>query len=55
MYFFRIKFNNHMIKCLECKTIAHLECKDLIPAICTLDQFKIDALNVGNFLLTLKY
>lgn len=39
-----------MVKCLECKTIVHLECKDLIHVNCTLDQNKIDALNVSTFL-----
>lgn len=36
-----------MVKCMDCKIIAHLECKDLIPAMCTLNQYQIDALNSG--------
>lgn len=44
-----------MVKCLECKTIVHLECKDLIPVNCTLDQNKIDALNVSIFLPSINY
>lgn len=44
-----------MVKCLECKTIAHLECKSLIPMKCTLDQNKINALNVCTFLLSVYY
>lgn len=44
-----------MVKCLECKTIVHLECKDLIPINCTLDQNKIDALNVSTFLPNINY
>lgn len=36
-----------MVKCLDCKTIAHLECKDLIPVLCTLDENKSNALNVS--------
>lgn len=39
-----------MVKCVDCKTVAHLECKDLIPVVCTIDQGKIDALNVGYLL-----
>lgn len=37
-----------MVKCLDCKTVAHLECKDHISTICTFDQNIINALNVGN-------
>jgi len=44
---FRIKFNNYMVKCLDCKIITHLECKDFIPAVCIPDQLKINALNVS--------
>lgn len=40
-----------MVKCLDCKAIAHLECKDLMPATCPFDQSQIDALNVGKLLL----
>uniref|UniRef100_A0A2H8TPW1 Rac GTPase-activating protein 1 n=1 Tax=Melanaphis sacchari TaxID=742174 RepID=A0A2H8TPW1_9HEMI len=43
----KIKFNNYMVKCLDCKIITHLECKDFIPVICTTDQLKINALNCG--------
>lgn len=35
-----------MVKCLDCKIIAHLECKDFVPVVCTLDENKINALNV---------
>lgn len=44
-----------MVKCVDCKIIAHLECKDLIPAMCTLNQYQIDALNVGNLLLSIYF
>lgn len=37
-----------MIKCLDCKTVAHLECKDFIPTSCSFDQHTINALNVGS-------
>lgn len=43
----KIKFNNYMVKCLDCKIITHLECKDFIPTLCTIDQLKINALNCG--------
>lgn len=42
-----------MVKCLDCKTIAHLECKDLIPKICALHQYQINALNVSYLLLNI--
>ncbi|XP_060858295.1 rac GTPase-activating protein 1-like [Metopolophium dirhodum] len=43
----KIKFKNYMVKCLDCKIITHLECKDFIPIICTIDELKIHALNCG--------
>ncbi|KAL5236100.1 hypothetical protein ACI65C_003510 [Semiaphis heraclei] len=43
----KIKFNNYMVKCLDCKIITHLECKDFIPTICTIDELKVIALNCG--------
>ncbi|XP_025413460.1 rac GTPase-activating protein 1-like isoform X2 [Sipha flava] len=43
----KIKFNTYMVKCLDCKTIAHLECKDFIPVFCTFDENKSNALNCG--------
>eukprot|EP00102_Acyrthosiphon_pisum_P024062 XP_016661272.1 PREDICTED: rac GTPase-activating protein 1-like isoform X2 [Acyrthosiphon pisum] len=43
----KIKFSNYMVKCLDCKIVTHLECKDFIPTICTIDELKIHALNCG--------
>ncbi|XP_060875414.1 rac GTPase-activating protein 1-like [Metopolophium dirhodum] len=43
----KIKFNSYMVKCLDCKIITHLECKDFIPTICVVDHLKINALNCG--------
>jgi len=37
-----------MVKCVDCKTIVHLECKDLVPTKCTFNQNQINALNVSN-------
>ncbi|CAI6358523.1 unnamed protein product [Macrosiphum euphorbiae] len=42
-----INFKNYMVKCLDCKIITHLECKDFIPSLCTIDELKIHALNCG--------
>lgn len=33
-YFFRVKFNRVVVKCLDCKATAHLEHKDKIPLPC---------------------
>lgn len=46
MIVFRVKFNNCIVKCEDCKTIAHLECKDRIPELCSIDQNQVNALNV---------
>ncbi|CAH1725131.1 unnamed protein product [Aphis gossypii] len=43
----KIKFNNYMVKCLDCKIITHLECKDFIPMICSTGQLQLNALNCG--------
>ncbi|VVC32237.1 Rho GTPase-activating protein domain,Protein kinase C-like, phorbol ester/diacylglycerol-binding [Cinara cedri] len=43
----KVKFNNYMVKCLDCKIVAHLECKDLLSDMCTLDPNIIFALNCG--------
>lgn len=40
-----------MVKCLDCKIITHLECKDFIPVICSTGQLRLNALNVSNLLL----
>lgn len=44
---FRIKFNNYIIKCQECKIVSHLECKDFVPVICTLGQNKVNNFNTS--------
>lgn len=50
LYCFQNKGYN-LFQSKDCKIIAHLECKDLIPAMCTLNQYQIDTLNVSNLLL----
>lgn len=31
---FRVKFNRFIVKCLDCKAIAHVEHKDKVPLPC---------------------
>ncbi|XP_050431808.1 rac GTPase-activating protein 1-like isoform X2 [Adelges cooleyi] len=43
----RIKFDSSMIKCKNCKTVAHPKCKSMISAACVLDRKKTNALKSG--------
>lgn len=36
-----------MMKCKNCKTVVHLDCKDLVPALCILDQGKNNEVHIN--------